>query len=491
MRSSLRSLTREAMIYGLGQALGRMLPRVALVPLFTRALLPAQFGALELVVTLSTVLQMAFISGLDTGLNRFLHESTPGGDRRSLVSTALAWRLGLALLVCVPAAVGSAWMGAALYHDASLGSYLKLSLGTVPATLAVLFVGDYLRMTFRPWTFLAFTVLNSVLYAALAAVLVAGLHRGVSGALVAQLCTDGLFAAVGLYLIRADLTTRLNREWLARLLRMGLPLVPLAVSYWIIQYMDRVFLVTFRGYNEAGLYSGAAKVGLLMSFVIQAFTLAWGPAGFAHARTPEGPPLFARVFALYAWGGSVLAVGLSIFARELLSLGTTAAYAQAHRVCVFLVFSHLLNGTYYVFSTGLALANRTGRMAVALVGCAGLTLLLNFLLVKPYGMIGVGIATLAGYVAATVLLAVLSQREFPCPYPFGRVAVQFLLAGAASWAGICLTPGRWEWALPWKLGILAGFLVISMPLRLVSFQDLGTVLGMVRGRLGPRPAGGA
>src|SRR5205814_2894443 len=111
-----------------------------------------------------------------------------------------------------------------------------------------------------------------------------------------------------------------------------------------IQYADRNFLMRFRGYHELGIYGAAAKVALIMTFVVQAFTLAWGPFAYSQARSEVGPRLFARVFGLYTWAGSALALFLSVFAREILGLGTTRAYVGGHPVASLLVFSSLLNG---------------------------------------------------------------------------------------------------------------------------------------------------
>lgn len=486
----MRALTRDTMVYGLGQTLGRVVTRVGLVPVFTRMLVTAQFGALELVTTLSAALQVVFISGMDTALNRFVYEQATDEDRRRLVSTALAWRLGASLALCVPAALLSRWIAAQVYGDVTLQPYLRVALLSVPCTLTVMFVSDFLRMSFRPWAFLGFTVMNSLVYALLAVYLVAFRGRGVTGALGAQLATDCAFALIGAWLVRGSLTVRISRAKLGELLQVGLPLLPMALAYWVIQFADRNFLARFHGYHEVGVYGAAAKVALFMQFATQAFTLAWGPFGFAQAREEGGRRLFARVLGLYLWAGGALAVMLSIFAREILGLGTTRAYVGGHPAASLLVFAVLLNGTYYIFSVGVAMVKRTALMAAVLVSTAALTLGLDYLWAGPFGMYGVGTATLVGYATTTVLLAAVSQRLFPCPYPFLRGALLVLFAGAVAAVGVHVP----EWGLGARLAAKTGLWVLyvagSFLFGLVSAADLRTVAGMVAGRLrGARPAG--
>jgi O-antigen/teichoic acid export membrane protein len=490
MRAQLRSLTRDTLIYGLGQTVGRVVTRVGLVPIFTRVFVTAQFGALELVTTLTAALQVLFISGLDTSLNRYVYQQATDEDRRRLVSTALAWRLLLSLLVCVPTALLARQLAARIYGDATLQPYLRVALLSVPCTLTVMFVSDFLRMSFRPWAFMGFTVLNSLSYAVLAVYLVAIRHRGVSGALGAQLAVDFAFALVGAYLVRRSLTLRVSREKLRELLQVGLPIVPMALAYWVIQYADRSFLVRFRGYHEVGVYGAAAKVALFMTFATQAFTLAWGPFGYAQAGEEGGRRLFARVLGLYAWAGAALAVFLSIFAREILGLGTTRAYVGGHPVAPMLVFAMMLNGMYYIFAVGITMVKRTALMAVVLVGTAVLTLGLDFALARPFGMYGVGTATLVGYTLTTVLLGAVSQRLFPCPYPFLKVVLLLAFAGALAVLGVNVPAWGLGARVAAKAGIWLAYLAGSFAFGLVSLADLKTVAGMVAGRLrGARPAG--
>ena len=483
MRAQLKSLTRDTMVYGLGQTLGRLVTKVAMIPVLTRIFIPAQFGAWDLMTSLGAVLQIVFISGLDGALNRFLYEPQTDADRRRLVGTALLWRVGWSFLICVPASLLAAELARRLYGDATMARYLQLALLSVPCTLTVMFVSDFLRMSFRPWAFLLYTVSNSVIYAGLTFYLVAWGRHGVSGALGAQLLTDGAFAVVGLVLIRGSLTLGLDRARLKELLQVALPFLPISLSYWVIQYADRVFLQQAHGYHEVGLYGAAARVAMIMSFGVQAFTLAWGPFAFSQAQSANVRELFARVFGIYAWGAAVIAVLLSCFAREILGLGTTRAYVAGQATSPLLIFAALLNGTYYFFVIGITYVRRTGTMAIVLCVTASLTLFLNYLWARPYGLFGVGAATLLGYLATTLLLGSLAQRLFPCPYRLGRSAALLLLAGLFAGLGAAMPAWPLLQRLALKSALCAVFVGLSLPLGLVSIQDLRTALGMIGGRM--------
>jgi hypothetical protein len=89
-----------------------------------------------------------------------------------------------------------------------------------------------------------------------------------------------------------------------------------------------------------------------------------------------------------------------------------------------------------------------------------------------------------------VLLAAVSQRLFPCPYPFLRVALLLAFAGVLVLVGVHLPAWGLGTRVAVKLGLWLAYFAGSFGFGLVSVNDLRTVAGMVAGRLrGARPAG--
>ena len=78
---------------------------------------------------------------------------------------------------------------------------------------------------------------------------------------------------------------------------------------------------------------------------------------------------------------------------------------------------------------------RTGSITGA---AALLNVVLNLVLIPPYGMTGAAVATLSAYVAMFVGMAWKAQRVFPVPYQWRRVALAVGVAVALTGAGKAL-----------------------------------------------------
>ncbi len=434
-QGTLLKLTKDSVVYGLGQAVGRGL-QMLLVPLFTRVFTPAEYGVIDVLALVTSIAAFLIVMGTDAALARFFYEPGDDLERRTLVSTLALWRLGLSLTVALVL-----WLAAPLLSRVVLASpdyvkYVRIAAWSLPFTVFVFFQNDVLRVTFQPWKFIALNVFDTVAVAGLSILFVVVMHRQVSGVLYARLVGDALAAVLGFVLIRHTLLPRFRRDLLRRALVYGMPLLPAAVAFWAISYADRWFLVRYADLAAVGVYAVAVKLGTLMMLLISAFQLAWGPFAYAHARDPHAGRLFARVLTIYVAVAGGLALLLGMVAPEVLGWLVPESYRGAAVPGTLLAFGVVAYGGYSVAGMGANLALRTEFQAWAALVAAVVTVALAALLVTPFRLIGVAFATLMGFAISAMLLYVLSQRVHPIPHRGLRALGLFALALVLWTAGI-------------------------------------------------------
>lgn len=450
LRESLKKLTGESMIYGLGQVSGRAV-QLLLVPVLTRALTRGEFGVSELVQAYLQTALLVLVFGMDAALARFFYQEPDRGARQRMVSTSLAFRVVAGLAVAALLAAFARPIASHLVGSADYQKYVRLGAAILPCTLLVLFCNDVLRVTFQPWKFIVLNVLNTTLVAGVALALVLGRHVGVVGVLYGKLAGDLVTALVGLVLIRHTLRPALRRDVLARMLRYGLPLVPVAVAYGMIASVDRYVLQRTRSIEEVAVYSLAVKFFAIVTMGVSAFQLAYFPFAYARANSPEAPRLYARVLGLYVMAASFGAMVIGLFAPEAVRLLAPSAYAAAARPAAWLAFAAVAQGAYYVVSLGIGLALRTAWLGWSAGGAALVAIVANVLLTPRFGPAGAGAATSLGYLASALLAYVIAQRVHPLPYRAGRALAMFVIAAGVTLAAQGLTgPG----GVAVKLGVL-------------------------------------
>ena len=459
-QGTLLKLTRESVVYGIGQAVGRGL-QMLLVPVFTRVFQPAEYGVIDVLALVTSIAAFLIVMATDAALARFFYDAADAEERKTLVSTLAIWRLGVSITVALVLWCAAPILSRLILASPDYVKYVRISAWSLPFTVFVFFQNDVLRVTFQPWKFIALNVLDTLAVAGLSILFVIGLHRHVSGVFYARLLGDAIAAAVGFVLIRHSLVRRFRPDMLRRMLRYGAPLIPAVVAFWAISYADRWVLVHYTDLTAVGVYAVAVKLGTLMMLLISAFQLAWGPFAYAHARDPHAGRLFARVLTLYSAVASGLALMLGLAAPEAIAWLVPEAYRGAAVPGALLAFGVVAYGGYSIVGLGANLALRTELQAWAALAAAGITVTLALALVGPLRLVGVALATLAGFTVSAILLYGMSQRVHPLPHR-GLRALSLFVLSLVGWAVGTLGAGELEARAAYPQGVALRLLVVLL-----------------------------
>ena len=93
----------------------------------------------------------------------------------------------------------------------------------------------------------------------------------------------------------------------------------------------------------------------------------------------------------------------------------------------------------------VVILGRTGRTEFnlpATIAGTVVNIVLNLILIPSHGIVGAGIALVASYLVVLVLMYVLTQRLFPVPYEWGRLALLVGVTAATVAGGELLLPDR-------------------------------------------------
>jgi len=392
LRESLRKLSGESMVYGLGQVSGRAV-NLLLVPILTRVLLRQQFGVSELVTGYTASVLLVLVFGMDAALARFFYQQPDRAARVRMTSSSFAFRLATGVSVSLLLALLAGPLAVALTGSDAYGKYLRLGALTLPFTLTVLWCNDLLRVTFQPWKFVVLNVTQTALVGGVTLYLVLARGLGVAGVLYGKLAGDALAALLGVVLCRHHVRPLFDRAILAGMLRYGLPLVPVAFAYGTIGSVDRWSLQRFASLDEVGIYAVALKFFAVVTLGVSAFQLAFMPFAFARAQDPDAPRLYARVLGLYVAVASAGALLVGLAAPLGIRLLATPEYAASARPALWLGFAAVAQGAYYVAALGINLSLRNALLGLSVGGAAVVAAAANLWLVPRWGAEGAAMAT--------------------------------------------------------------------------------------------------
>jgi O-antigen/teichoic acid export membrane protein len=193
--------------------------------------------------------------------------------------------------------------------------------------------------------------------------------------------------------------------------------------------------------------------------VVQPFFVMWQSRMYAIHSQEQHPKIFKQVFALYSMGLIYAGLAMSLFSSEVVHVMVEHKFAASQEIIPVVVLAYIFYGLSYYAQLGLFLTDSTNQIGV--IGAAGavLNLILNFVLILHYGMMGAAWATLFSFVFIAGVSYWRSQRALPMPLEVGRMWLAMILA-----AGLYLLCRVWG---PGTLGaaiLMKGMALVIFPI---------------------------
>jgi O-antigen/teichoic acid export membrane protein len=432
--AQLRRLGRHSAIYGIGGLVSRVIA-VLLLPLYTRYLNPTDYGQIETLLALTTVMGLILRAGITSAFFRFYFDETDDGGRRRVLRTSFWFTmggatLGLALLLLFAEPVSSLLFGTSDAADLVRAAGVALWATVNYEQLTALF-----RVEERSVAYVCASLANIFLTIGLTLLLVVVLEEGPLGVIVGNFSGTLIVYLSLLGYRREQLGLEFDRGLLREMNRFGIPLVPTALFLWMTNFSDRFFLVWLADVAEAGIYSVGVRIASAMVLLLTAFRTAWPAFAYSIRDEREARQTYAYVLTYLTVITAWVALALSVLAPWLVELLADDAFAEASEVVGPLAFSTVAYGAYIVVAIGVGRARRTQFNWVVTGIAAAVNVALNLALIPAYGMVGAAIATVAAYGSMAVGMGWWSQRIYPVPYQWRRVATASLAAVALAAIG--------------------------------------------------------
>lgn len=446
-----------------------------LLPVYLDHLSAADYGVLELLSAMTSILFAVLLVGLPSALAKVFHRDCRSEEKRArLLSTTLILDLPVLLVGC-----GSLFVfadpiaGALLGAETRNGSLLVRLVATngIGASLVTIALASFrAQERARAYALLSFGQFLTNL--ALNVTFVVALGLGVAGVLAGNLLAGLSTLPVALWWSRGRSTLGFDRELVRPLLAFGVFVVPTALAAWINNLGDRYVLNLFVDKAELGVYSLGYKIATVIHLgLVWPFQLAWPNVAFGIGDEPGHRRTFARTLSHFAAILVLGSVSVSAAAISLLPRLVPAGYHGAELYVPWVTAGFMFYGVFYCVSPALHLAGKTRLFPLLMGGAALLNLGLNLLLVPALGAKGAAVATTLSFGALGIATLLLAGRLYGMRWELGRL-VKAASVAAISYASIWLTA---RMGLPWPVVLLlppATALLSLLALRYWSAAEL-------------------
>lgn len=253
--------------------------------------------------------------------------------------------------------------------------------------------------------------------------------------------------------------------------------IPQEMIALLQQSFDRTMLTNMRELNVVGNYHIAQRLGKFSKTFISTIGRAWVPVFMhrAELKTETGRQKivdgYYQVIVLY----NFFCFLLCCFSEEAVSLLTTEAFYPSMYILPLVIFSILFAHTLSAISKPqLAFSEKLIYTLPPSIVALSANVLLNIILIPPFGAMGAVLATLASTIVSSLLLFYFAQKVFPLPIKYQRLCallMLFILFQIPVYCMMFLNFSRY-YALPVKFTIIVLYVYIFIRLDFLNIKTI-------------------
>lgn len=397
--------------------------------IIARFLGPVNYGAVSLGVTTLGLLSTLSLLGLQFGIGRYLPRFDTVEDRKGVIVSGFQIALPVSVLCGIIVAAFANPIATYAFTDPSVAPFIRVFGLAIPfAVLMKLTIGIIQGIQqVAPRVIVQNITLPVTRFTAVAIVIAAS--AGAIGVATAYALAYVVAALIGLCFVlkytslRSDVTpTRMHYE----LLSFSAPLIVSAVMGFVLSDLDTFMLGYFSGTGDVGIYNVVYPIAQLLTVGLSSFSFLFMPIISeleAEGATYEVKKIYQIVTKWIFMATFPMFVIIALFPEMTIKITFGQEYMAGSLTLSLLsvaYFSHAIAGPNV---NSLIAIGHTRQIMWDNIAVGILNVILNLVLIPPFGYLGAGGATAISYITLNFLYSIQLYRETGI-HPFSAALVR-------------------------------------------------------------------
>ena len=367
------------------------------VPIYTRMLTTSEYGTYSVFLSWTNIFYIFATLNMSAGV--YNNGMIKYEDRRDDFTSSVQ---GLSSVICVLCTI------ILIVFHSFWTRVLDMSLCfIILMMIQIFFQGPYNywmsknRFEFKYRSIVLVTILLAISVPILSISLMRVMSDRTLGIIIGTVITHSIIGLVILTINCRKGKTIYDKEMWRYCLRFNIPLIPHYLSYIVLGQSDRVMINSFCGAADAGIYSLAYQISLVINIVTTAIDGSFNP--WTYQKLKAGDFKSIKKISNYLIGAFAIGVfGLILIAPEVLAFAAPPEYSAAKWVV-----PPVVCGCFFLFIAGTFMRvefyhEKNKIIMVASVCAALLNIGLNAIFIPMFGLIAAAYTTLGSYMLFAV-----------------------------------------------------------------------------------------
>jgi O-antigen/teichoic acid export membrane protein len=397
-------LTRNIFVFGLATIISQLITFI-LTPIYTRYFTPQEFGIFSLTTVAINILGPLCMLGTDDALFRLFFDKDDLLYRKELISTGLKLVIYVASSVLIIFFIFRKPITIKYLGDIRYLDYIILGIFIVFFRNIASITNSIIRMENNRKKIVQITLIQSVVTLLFNLLFVVVMHKDMRFILVTNIINLIILFFITSeygkkYLNFSDF--RINKNISKEIVKYGLPLTPVFIGYWILAAGDKLILNYIYDTSAVGLYAVGMKLASIMSLFQAIFGQGWQFFSFSTMRDNDASRVYGKIFDLAVFIGVSIVTILLFYGDFIFKILFAKIYYEAWIVSPILCLGPVIMVLWWISAIGISITKKTVLSTIGIFLAAITNIILNFLFIPKYYLMGAAIATLISYIVMLI-----------------------------------------------------------------------------------------
>ncbi|MHA1395367.1 MAG: oligosaccharide flippase family protein [Promethearchaeota archaeon] len=410
--------------------IGNILPKAGqflLLPLYTRFLTPEDYGIVQSMTVLSTILTFFLTMAIERSVYRLYFDYSTDKRKKDFLGSIFI-TLSLNATVVLIVVLISKSLVSKIFSSIPFFPFYLYAILTVYLTVFGFVPKVYFQVEQKAGKFITISLSDFFLSSVFIIFFIVFQEKGAEGMLLGKLVKSIVLLPVFIMIIKKIINFRFKLEIMKESLKFSLPMVPTLLSAWVMNFSDRIFIERYCTLRELGIYSLAYKLSEALLIFSDGFNKAYDPLFYKTANQNDQIEAKKNLFKYNKIYTLILILGtlfISLFARELIQL-LDPKYFSAYKLIPVITMGILFSQVSGLFNKSIYQEKKSKQIMFIGISSALLNIGLNFLLISRYGAFGAAWATTITFIFFFFIKYLYSRKCYFIPIDWKETVPFFI-----------------------------------------------------------------
>lgn len=386
-----KDLAKNTAIVSIGKICTQLIT-FFLLPVYTAVLSNEEYGVVDLLNTLTSLLLPIVTLQIEQGIFRYLIDCRENNEKQIKLITTIIRFMIIQSIACI---VIFLCVSPFIHNEYKYFLMANLLMGIFSSLLLQICRGLGDNATYAIGSFIAgaFTVVLNVIF-------IVAFHWGAYGMLGATAISN-FVCAVYIFLKRKIYKyikpKQFDKKILKEIIKYSVPLIPNMISWWIVSASDRTIISAVIGIAQNGIYSAANKFSGVFTTLYSVFNLTWTESASININSEDRDEFFSKILDFVIRFFGCLCLGTIAVMPFVFNILINEKFAEAYYQIPILILGSVFN-ILVSFAGSIYVAKKlTKEIAKTSIISAIINIVVNVVLIKSIGLYAASISTVLAY----------------------------------------------------------------------------------------------